>query len=185
MIMHTVKVTFKPQPPFDYEFDGHANTPNHHVRHGEKIRWISASGDIIVDFTHGNPTDSTPPFYAPKDHYTTPVKLVGHYSEPAGTSYKYSVTINGVLDDPMIIFDDAGIETELQNLNVSAGSAQDLVNAVVGVLKAASGAGDPPQRTVPLFFPQGINLISVQVGVSPIGVTIKVAGPGVTGLEEA
>lgn len=84
-------------------------TSVHHAKHGETISWMSASGAISVTLPSALTTDqNTSTFTAAQNQPTQAVKLIGQPHDQPGTSYKYTVTVNGLTDDPQIIFDDAG-----------------------------------------------------------------------------
>lgn len=179
MTDHKVTVISNGAAPFNYDEEpDRIKSPNHHAHHGDTISWMSPSGDISVAFPHGNPTNGTPPFRASRGQWTAPVRLVGRHGEPAGTSYKYDVTINGVLDDPQIIFDDTGtLGGGVTDLNEIAGSAQATWAALLAELKKTA-ATPPTHDKDALFFPFGINSIDVNVVVGAVTVHIIVSGPG-------
>jgi len=165
---HTITVTSSGSPPFDYEENGH-HGPNHHVLRGDTVSWRSPSGEITVSFHHGSPTSDSHPPSAPKDHWTKPIPM-------DGVSCKYDVTIGGRTDDPQIIFDDGGFRIE--DMSVIERTIGNVSRELFAQLREYT----PTVRgDTPVFFPQGINLISLTVDAKVVSVTIKVGGPNVSG----
>ena len=181
---HCVTVKYHNPKPFVYdeEPDG-INDPNkQRAKHRDTISWMSPDGDITISFPNGNPIHGKPPHItASRGKWTTPAILDGSAGEPAGTAYKYDVTINGVTDDPMIIFDDHGLNTDgrailigVDDLNTITASAKDAWDEVFKQLNTAGGIKAEATR---LFFPNGINDIEVDIEFGGATVKITVKGP--------
>jgi hypothetical protein len=155
----------------------------------DTFSWKSDDGRIEIQFPNGDPFDPhgpRPPYKAKKGQWTTPVTCV---QSPAKDTYKYNVLITNdhgktIEDDPQIIFDSDNISLSLgvDDLTKVAESAQKAWGALFAELKNAAQTKHDPQG---LFFPQGINLISVDVEVGPVKVIVKVAGPNVSSVEES
>lgn len=152
---------------------------------GDKFRWKSDDGDIEIDFDpnlYPFEAATPPPYKAKKSKWTDPV-TVDCLKDPY--NYKYTIKITGVdPDDPRVIIDSGNLDNDSDSdsimlLSDPSGvrdSAKDLLNTVVSELKSATASKDSP-----IFFKDGINLISVDVEVGDVKVIVKVGGPNVSG----
>ena len=177
-----------PHSPTDIK-DEHgrpARTKHAYQCDGDKFSWKTDDGDIEVDFDpnhHPFEAATPPPYKAKKGEWTKPVAIVDGGKDP--DEYKYTIKITGVVpDDPKVIIDSGTVDSDsdsdsLMLLGDPSGvrdSAKDLLNTVVSELKSATASKDSP-----IFFKDGINLISVDVEVGGVKVIIKVGGPNVSG----
>src|ERR1035441_6879495 len=163
----TVTVTNPHSPTTITDENGQSARTKHSFEYdADTFSWKSDYGDIEIDFDPAHyPFTTRPPYTAKKGKWTTPVTV---NRGKAPDSYKYTMRIPGVdPDDPIVIIDkgtlvDGGRDSDpLKLLSDSGGakdSAKELLNAAVSVLKSAQAAKDGP-----IFFKDGINLISVEV----------------------
>ena len=147
----------------------------------EFFTWSSDSGSLTITFPHGNHPFKTNPNQSVGPHaHTVPVQVD---KRKVGT-YKYNVEVvahgTSFPKDPQVIID-PGIGpdvdlTQFIDIGVVEAVTEKVMEHLVKTLKDASSSKDDPIK----FFPQGINLISVDVEVDTIKVILKVAGPNVS-----
>lgn len=159
----------------------------HHVNNGDSIIWTSALGALKITFrkdadptsgTPGTPITSGPPQLGV--YKTGSVPITGRTGI---RSYKYDIQAGAHTEDPVVVLDDFPLETEDASLPARSVAtivekATDAFHSVIEGIKSAHEAREA-ERKVPLFFPNGVNLISVTVEFTG-KVDIKVGGPNIT-----
>lgn len=189
---HRIIVTFD-GTSFDYndEITGQHGSATS-VRTGHTIVWKlqdttadkRVAGLRILFNKNGSPCNQSE-FDAPAGNDTTPM---GHLDHP--TKIKYSYTAIAVLkhgppvqDDPQIIFEDADQFPDLlivrSSLDMLGGAIQEAFQGLLAHLNDSAGLKRDPNA---LFFPGGINNISVQVTVAGVPVNVAISGPEATPL---
>lgn len=155
---------------------GHSACHKHSYQADEEtFSWGTDHGYLEIDFVPRNhhPFTTSPPYTA-NGGWTNPVTVDA--SKPPA-QYTYTIKIDGVdYDDPKVIIDsgtglgeDSGSLILLGDPSGVRDSAKDLLNTVVSQLKSAAGG--------PILFKDGIDLISIDVEVDPVKVSLKIAGP--------
>lgn len=176
MAAHLLEITFD-GANFTYTFDQKSNPDKiQHVDSGDTMQWLSSSGAIDVNFTHGCDPTHGGPHHAEKHHKTNSNSLKGK----KGDKCKYDIVITDDAgphpDDPQIIFDSGSVSSGITELAEIPGPAQEVWHALFTELQNVTG-GHPNHDPRALFFPHGINNIQVSVTVVGVTVNITVAGP--------
>ena len=152
----------------------HKPGPAHHVKNHDTMQWICPNHDIRVEFPHGTPTHDHVPLQAHAGHPTASIALTG-----SGTcKYDVILTIDSqsMRDDPQILFDDGTTDISRESMqaieDTFRGISTTLFQELQTNLQIVRG-------TEPALFPHGINLISIELGVTNLAsVKITVSGPG-------
>jgi len=157
----------------------HNPGPAHHVKNHDTMQWICPNHDIRVEFPHGTPTHDHVPLDAHAGHPTASIGLTG-----SGTcKYDVILTIDSQSrrDDPQILFDDGMTDVGREHMQAIEDSFREISATLFRELQANLAF---MRGTEPALFPQGINLIAFDIDAKVVKLTIKVAGPGVSGLTQ-
>ncbi len=151
--------------------DGHGNDCSqqhaHHQDHNS-FCWIARSGTLTITFTNGHPFVTAPVAGQVVD--VDPTKAVRPYD------YDVALTLSGeepLVQDPKVIIDN-GRDRDIDLAGSAADDAKAVLESLVTQLVGAAGPRAEPNR---LFFPNGIESISLTVKTVPPDVEITVAGP--------
>jgi hypothetical protein len=149
----------------------------------DTFSWMSQDGTLRIDFGSNNPADhpflsTTPPPYTTqrRGDATTPVQV--DPTKPP-RRYKYTITLHGAnkcVEDPQVIIDTGVGDGDLSLLR-DTHAAQVAAERVVDKLFKQLGSVSHSKGDTIKFFPEGIELISVDVEVGGAKVLLTVAGP--------
>jgi hypothetical protein len=161
-------------------------THRSHRRDQDTFGWVCHHGDLEIDFDkNGSPFQKgLHHFAAPAHARTQPLAVVDPLAgvDDGEKQYHYNVKVtlpngNVCQQYPQVILDEGRVLDEVKVLESTVGGINDAAKQVLDELfeKLKDGVAlkaDPTR----LFFPNGIELISVDVELGPAKVIIKVAG---------
>jgi hypothetical protein len=165
---------------------GHdAHQVHAHQSSQDTFSWKSDDGPLQIDFGSNSTTDhpftTNPPYKTQRrGDTTTPVQV---HAGKQSRHYKYTITLQGqnkCVEDPQVIIDPGvgdGDPLSLRDTHAAQITAEKVVDKLFKQLDSVSHSkGDAIK-----FFPEGIELISVDVEVGGSKVLLKVAGPKASG----
>jgi hypothetical protein len=138
--------------------------------------WECDQGDLDIEFNYaeGSPFNSSK-FSAPKGRETTKATVLDH-GGPGGKAFRYTITVTyddntSCKLDPQILID---MDRNWELTQPSRSALGQVVQKLTELHSPFLTAQRDPNG---LFFPNGINLISINVQLGAASVTITVAGP--------